>query len=60
MGLAHATAPPAPMGGFPRPNLPDRNPDLKPEVGYVDVSCNDKRMETIVPGSLKTPVPRHP
>lgn len=55
--------PPTPMprllGGFARPSLPDRNPDLKPIVEYVDVSCNDPRMEKIVPGSLRTPVPRH-
>jgi hypothetical protein len=50
---------PAIMGGFPRPYLPDRNPDLKPIVEYVDVSCNDRRMERVEPGSLRTPVPRH-
>ena len=38
---------------------PDRNPDLKPVVEYIDVSCNDRRMEPVVPGSLTTPVPRH-
>jgi hypothetical protein len=38
----------------------DRNPDLKPTVDTVEVSCNDRRMEAVVPGSLKTPVPRHP
>jgi hypothetical protein len=53
------TPQPSLAGGFPRPYLPDRNPDLKPIVEYVDVSCNDHRMENIVPGSLKTPVPRH-
>lgn len=53
------TAQPSLSGGFARPYLPDRNPDLKPVVEYVDISCNDKRMQPIVPGSLKTPVPRH-
>ena len=40
--------------------FPDRNPDLKPIVGYVDVSCNDPKMQPVEPGSLKTPAPRHP
>jgi hypothetical protein len=53
------TPPPSLAGGFPRPYLPDRPPDLKPVVEYVDVSCNDPRMERIAPGSLTTPVPRH-
>jgi hypothetical protein len=53
------TPQPSLSGGFPRPYIPDRNPDLKPVVEYVDVSCNNPRMEKIVPGSLKTPVPRH-
>jgi hypothetical protein len=39
---------------------PGRNPDLKPVVETVDVSCHDHRMEPVVPGSLKTPVPQHP
>ncbi|MDB5071269.1 MAG: hypothetical protein JWM87_2380, partial [Candidatus Eremiobacteraeota bacterium] len=55
--------PPTPMpslaGGFARPYLPDRSPDLKPVVETVDVSCNDPRMEKVEPGSLRTPVPRH-
>jgi hypothetical protein len=57
--------PPAPtpvprlIGGFPQPYLPDRPPDLKPVVEYVDVSCNDKHMERFPPGTLTTPVPRH-
>ncbi|HTD32018.1 MAG TPA: hypothetical protein VK665_00045, partial [Candidatus Elarobacter sp.] len=55
--------PPTPLphiiGGFPRPYIPDRPPDLKPVVEYVDVSCTDKRIQPVVPGSLRTPVPRH-
>jgi hypothetical protein len=50
---------PSVIGGFQRPYLPDRNPDLKPIVEVVDVSCNDPNMEKVVPGSLRTPVPRH-
>jgi hypothetical protein len=50
---------PSLIGSFPRPYLPDRNPDLKPVVEFVDVWCKDPRMETVVPGSLRTPVPRH-
>jgi len=53
------TPPPSLVGGVARPYLPDRNPDLKPVIEYVDVSCNDAKMQKIVPGSLKTPVPRH-
>jgi hypothetical protein len=56
--------PPAPARFDPnhpeRAPIPDRNPDLKPEVQFIDVSCNDRRMEPVVPGSLRTPVPRHP
>jgi len=56
--------PPTPVpnviGGFARPYIPDRPPDLKPVVEYVDVSCNDHRMERFAPGTLTTPVPRHP
>jgi hypothetical protein len=55
--------PPTPVpnliGGFSRPYIPDRPPDLKPVIEYVDVSCNDHRMERIAPGTLTTPVPRH-
>jgi hypothetical protein len=55
--------PPTPVpnlvGGFSRPYIPDRSPDLKPVVEYVNVSCNDRGMEHIVPGTLTTPVPRH-
>jgi len=47
------------IGSFPQPYIPDRPRDLKPVVEYVDVSCNDPRMEKIEPGSLRTPVPRH-
>jgi hypothetical protein len=53
------TPPPSLSGGFARPYLPDRPPDLKPIVEVVDVSCNDARMEKVVPGSLRTPVPLH-
>jgi hypothetical protein len=53
------TPAPSLSGGFARPVIPDRLPDLKPEVEFVDVSCNDPRMERIAPGSLTTPVPRH-
>ncbi len=51
---------PSVMGGFARPYLPDRNPDLRPVLEYVDVSCSDPRIEKVVPGSLATPVPRRP
>jgi len=54
------TPPPSLVGGVARPVLPDRNPDIKPVVEYVDVSCNDRRMQKVDPGSLTTPVPRHP
>jgi len=54
------TAPPSLQGGQPRIMFPDRPPDIKPIIEFVDVRCNDPRMERIVPGSLKTPVPRHP
>ncbi len=33
----------------------DRNPDLKPDIAYLDVSCNDPRMHAITPGSLPHP-----
>ncbi|HZO93016.1 MAG TPA: hypothetical protein VFB22_04550 [Candidatus Baltobacteraceae bacterium] len=33
----------------------DRNPDLKPEVDYLDVSCSDPRIEAVTPGSLDRP-----
>jgi hypothetical protein len=58
-----ASPPPASsslMGGRTPLVLPDRNPDLKPQIDYVDVACDDARMEKFVPGSLATPVPRHP
>ncbi|MEA2667053.1 MAG: hypothetical protein QOI11_3997 [Candidatus Eremiobacteraeota bacterium] len=58
----HPKPPPPPRfdPNHPERNpIPDRNPDLKPEVEYIDVSCSDRRMEPVVPGSLKTPVPRH-
>jgi hypothetical protein len=32
--------------------------DVKPEMETVDVSCDDKSMIKVEPGSLKTPVPR--
>ena len=51
--------PPSLVGNHTQPNLPGPLPDLKPVVEYVDVSCNDPHMEKVVPGSLKTPVPRH-
>ncbi len=53
------TPPPSLVGGFSRPALPDRNPDVKPVVEYVDVSCSDRRIEKVEPGSLTTPLPRH-
>jgi hypothetical protein len=61
----HPQASPAPassslMGGRPAPVFPGPNPDLKPQIDYVEVSCDDARMEKHVPGSLTTPVPRHP
>ncbi len=59
----HPQPPPPPRfdPNHPERNpIPDRNPDLKPAVEYIDVSCNDRRMEPVVPGSLRTPVPRHP
>ena len=56
--------PPTPLpslaGGRAPDHYPRQHPDLKPEIEYVDVSCNDPRMEHVPPGSLKTPVPRHP
>ncbi len=55
--------PPAPsslVGGRTTLVFPGPNPDLKPEIDYVEVSCDDPRMEKHVPGSLATPVPRHP
>jgi hypothetical protein len=58
-----ASPPPAAdslVGGRTTLVLPERNPDLKPQIDYVDVSCDDARMEKHVPGSLATPVPRHP
>lgn len=39
--------------------FPDRAPDRKPVIEFVDVSCSDPRMEKVEPGSLTTPVPRH-
>jgi hypothetical protein len=54
------TPPPSLSGGFARPYIPDRPPDLKPVLEFVEVSCNDPRMERIAPGGLTTPVPRHP
>jgi hypothetical protein len=59
----HASPPPASsslMGGRTTLVLPGPNPDLKPQIDYVDVECDDARMEKHVPGSLATPVPRHP
>jgi hypothetical protein len=29
-------------------------------VAYVEVACDDRRLEPVVPGSLRSPVPRHP
>jgi hypothetical protein len=54
------TAPPSLVGGFARPYIPDRSPDLKPVIEYVNFSCDDRRMERFPPGTLTTPVPRHP
>lgn len=53
--------PPPPARYDPlHPPDPRRNLELKPEVEEsVEVSCNDPRMERVVPGSLTTPVPRH-
>ena len=56
----HPKPPPPPRFDPSHPlAFPDRNPDLKPVVEYIDVSCNDRRMEPVEPGSLATPVPRH-
>jgi hypothetical protein len=32
--------------------------DVKPEIETVDVACDAKGMIDVVPGSLKSPVPR--
>ncbi len=40
-------------------DLPGPLKDVKPEIDTVEVSCNDKKMEAVEPGSLKTPLPRH-
>jgi hypothetical protein len=57
------SAPSAPgslVGGRPTIAFPGPPPDLKPIIEYVDVACDDPRMEKHVPGTLATPVPRHP
>ena len=41
-------------------DMPGPRPDAKPDIETVDVSCNDKNMEKYVPGSITSPVPRHP
>jgi hypothetical protein len=56
--------PPTPVpgirpGDINRPYIPGPPRDIKPVVEFVDVSCSDARMEKIVPGTLRTPVPRH-
>jgi len=50
-----------PAIGAPPPNFPPGAPDLKAVVEKsVEVDCNDKRMQAVAPGSLTSPVPRHP
>jgi hypothetical protein len=41
-------------------SLPGPLPDVKPEVSTEVVPCNAKGMIPVVPGSLKSPAPRHP
>jgi hypothetical protein len=58
----HPLPPPPQKFDFTNPYrnpVPRGIPDLKPMIETVDVSCRDRRMEAVVPGSLKTPVPRH-
>lgn len=44
-----------------RPYFPEGSPNLKPLVEKdAEVSCNDHRMQAVTPGTITTPVPRHP
>jgi len=54
------TAPPSLVGARANVSFPGPPPDLKPVVDEIDVPCDDPRMEKHVPGTLATPVPRHP
>jgi len=42
-----------------KPQFPGPLPNATPLLETVEMRCNDPHMQPVVPGSLKSPVPRH-
>jgi hypothetical protein len=57
--LRDATPPPNRLGPGAA-DMPETPRDVKPVVETVDLSCTAPGMIPVVPGSLTSPVPRHP